>query len=88
MLLIFLGLAAFSRDSMFSGSALVLLKLLEASSPESSTSSPLLETVVNLVPEAKLSDRLLVLQPGSLHSAVLSYRVTSHETVHTQYARG
>ena len=27
--------------------------------PESSTSSPSLETVVNLVPEAKLSDRLL-----------------------------
>ena len=89
MLLIFLGPDAFSRDSMLSGSALVLLKLLEASSPESSTSSPLLETVVNLVPEAKLSDRLLVLQPGLLRSAVLSYRVTSHvETLHAQYARG
>ena len=31
------------------------------------------ETVVNLVPEAKLSDRLLVLQPGSFHSAIFSY---------------
>ena len=45
--------ATFSRDSMLSGSALVLLELSEASSPEFSTSSPLLETVVNLVPEAK-----------------------------------
>jgi len=89
MLLIFLGPAAFSWDSMLSGSVLVLLELSEASSPESSTSSPSLETVVNLVPEAKLSDRLLVLQPGSLHSAIFSYRVTSHvETVHAQYARG
>ena len=35
-----------------------------------------LETVVNLVPEAKLSDRLLVLQPGVLRSAIFSYRVT------------
>ena len=64
---------AFSRGSMLSGSALVLLDLLEASS----TSSPSLETVVNLVPEAKLSHRLLVLQPGSLRSAICSYRVTS-----------
>ena len=45
--------------SMLSGSALVLLELSEASSPESSTSSPSLETVVNLVPDATLSDRLL-----------------------------
>ena len=60
---------------MLSDSALVLLELSEASSHESSTSSPSLENVVdlNLVPEAKLSDRLLVLQPGSLR---LAYRVT------------
>ena len=38
MLLIFLGPGAFSRDSMLSGSALVLLELSEASSPESSMS--------------------------------------------------
>ena len=62
--------------SMLSGSALVLLKLSEASSPESSTSSPSLETVVNVVPEAKLSDRLLILQPGLLCLAIFSYRVT------------
>ena len=37
---------------MLSGSVLVLLELSEASSPESSTSSPSLETVVNLEPEA------------------------------------
>ena len=61
--------------SMLSSSALVLLKLSEASSPESSTSSLLLETVVNFVPEAKLSDRLLVLQPGSLRLAIFSYWV-------------
>ena len=61
---------------MLSGSALVLLELSEASFPESSTSSPSLETVVNLVPEAKPSDRLLVLQPGLVRSAIFSYRVT------------
>ena len=61
---------------MFSGLALVLLELSKESSPESSTSSLSLETVVNLVPEAKLSDRLLVLQLGSLRSAIFSYRVT------------
>ena len=33
-------------------------------------SSPLLETVVNLVPEAKLSGRLLVLQPDLVCSAI------------------
>ena len=49
---------------MLSGSALVLLELSEASSPEFSTSSPSLESVVNLVPEAELSDRLLVLPQG------------------------
>jgi len=54
---------------MLSGSALVLLELSEASSPESSTSSSL-ETVVNL------SDRLLVLQlAGSLSLAI--FRVES-----------
>ena len=45
--------AAFSRANMLSGSALVMLELLEASSPKSSTSSPSLMTVVNLVPETK-----------------------------------
>ena len=59
---------------MLSGLALVLLELSEASSPESSTSSPSFETVVNLVPEATLLDRLLVLQPGSLN--FFFYRVT------------
>ena len=62
--------------SMLSGSALVLLELSEASSPESSTFSPSLETVVNLVPEATLLDRLLVLQPGSLR--FLSSHVKLH----------
>ena len=74
---------SFSRYSMLSGSALVLLELSEASSPESSTSSPSLETVVNLVPEATLSDRLLVLQPGSLR-----FFIESREIAHAQYARG
>ena len=64
---------SFSRYSMLSGSALVLLELSEASYPECSTSSLSLETVLNLAPEATLSDRLLVLQPGSLHFV---YRVT------------
>ena len=45
-------LPSFSRYSMLSGSAVVLLELSEASSPESSTCSPSLKTVVNLVPEA------------------------------------
>ena len=75
---------SFSQYSMDSGLARVLLKFLEASSPESSTSSPSLETVVNLVPEATLSDRLLVLQPGSL----CFFYIDSHETAHVQYARG
>ena len=57
-------LAAFSRDSIMSGSPLVLLELSETSSPEFSTSSPSLKSVVNLVPEAELSDRLLVLPQG------------------------
>ena len=38
-----------------------------------------------LVPEAKLSDRLLVLQPGSLHSAILSYQVTWKLHMHTTH---
>ena len=63
---------------MLSGSALVLLELSEASSPESSTSSPSLETVVNLVPEAKAT-------PIGLVTFGLSSDV---ETVHAQYARG
>ena len=66
-------LPSFSRYSMLSGSALVLLELSEASSPECSTSSPSLETVLNLVPEATLSDRLLVLQPGSLRFVIESH---------------
>ena len=52
--------AAFSRANMLSSSALVLLKLSEASSPKSSTSSPSLETVVNLVLEAKATIQLLL----------------------------
>ena len=43
-----------AETNMPSGSALVLLDLSEASSPKSSTSSPSLETVVNLVPERLL----------------------------------
>ena len=76
--------ATFSWDSMLSDSALVLLELSEVSSPESSTSSPSLENVVdlNLVPEAKLSDRLLVLQPGSL---CLAYRVTWKLRMHNTH---
>ena len=69
---------SFSRYSMLSGSALVLLELSEASSPECSTSSPLLETVLNLVPEATLSDRLLVLQPGSLRFFFIESREIAH----------
>ena len=52
----------FSRDSMLSGSALALLELSEASSPESSSSSPSLETVVNLVPEAKATSTTIALR--------------------------
>ena len=62
--------------SMLSGSALVLLEFPEVSSRESSTSPPSLETVVNFVAEAKLSDGLLVLQPRSLRSAIFSHQVT------------
>ena len=68
--------AAFSRDSMLSGSALVLLELSEASSPESSTSSPSLET---LVPEAKATSTTL---------SLVAFGLSSHvETAHAQYAR-
>ena len=72
--------AAFSRDSMLSGSALVLLELSEASSPESSTSSPSLETMVNLVPEAKATSTTIGLAAFGLSSHV--------ETAHAQYAWG
>ena len=74
---------SFSRYSMLFGSALVLLELSEASSSESSTSSPSLETVVNLVPEATLSDRLLVLQPGSLR-----FFLSSHVKLHMRNTHG
>ena len=47
---------------MLSGSALVLLELSEASSPESSTFSPSLETMVNLVPEAKATSTTIALR--------------------------
>jgi len=71
---------AFSRGSMLSGSSLVLLKLSEASSPESSTSSPSLETVVNLVPETKATGTPIGLVAFGLSSYV--------ETAHAQYTRG
>ena len=71
--------ATFSRGSMLSGSALVLLELSEASSPESSTSSPSLETVVNLVPEAKAT---------STPIGLVAFGLLSHmETAHAQYAQ-
>ena len=71
--------AVFSRDSILSGSALVLLELSEASSPESSTSSPSLETVVNLVPEAKATSTTI---------GLVAFGLSSHvETVHAQYAQ-
>ena len=74
-----------SRDSTLSGSALVLLELSEASSPESSTSSPSLETVVNLVPEA-------IRQATSTTTGLVAFGhffLSSHmETAHAQYARG
>ena len=63
---------------MLSGSALVLLELSEASSPESSTSSPSLETVVNLVPEAKATSTI----------GLVAFSLSSHvETAHAQYAQ-
>ena len=64
---------------MLSGSALVLLELSEASFPESSTSSPSLETVVNLVPEAKATSTTIGLVAFGLSSNV--------ETAHVQYAQ-
>ena len=60
-----------------SGSALLLLELLEASSLESSMSSPSLETAVNLVPEAKAT------------STTIGLNLLTHvETVHVQYPQG
>ena len=70
--------ATFSRDSMLSSSALVLLKLSEPSSPESSTSSPSLETMVNLVPEAKATSTTIRLVAFGLSSHV--------QTAHAQCA--
>ena len=56
-----------------------LLELSEASSLKSSTSSPLLETVVNLVPEAKATSTTI---------GLVTFGLSSHvETVHAQYAR-
>ena len=55
---------------MLSGSALVLLELSEASSPESSSSSPSLETVINHVPEAKATGTTIGLVAFGLSSHV------------------
>ena len=63
---------------MLSGSALVLLKLSEASSPESSTSSASLKTMVNLVPEAKATSTTI---------GLIAFGLSSHvETAHAQCA--
>ena len=62
--------STFSRDSMLSGSALVLLELSEASSPESTSSSPSLETVINPVPEAKATSTTIGLVAFGLSSHV------------------
>ena len=59
---------------MLSGSALVLLELSEASSPESTSSSPSLETVINPVPEAKATTTTI---------GLVAFGLSSHvETVH------
>ena len=61
---------------MLSGSTLVLLESSEASSPESSTSSPSLETVVNLVPEAKATSTTV---------SLVAFGLSGHmETAHAQ----
>ena len=71
---------------MLSGSALVLFKLSEASSPESSTSSPSLKTVVNLVPEAKRQATSTCTKTGLVTFG--HFFLSSHvETAHEQYAQ-
>ena len=75
--------AAFSRDSQYA---------LQLSTVPAWTLGGIFPRVFNvfsiavdLVPEAKLSDRLLVLQPCLLRSAIFSYRVTWKLCMHNTH---